>query len=105
MPRLAHLRDLIEHGRTARLRRFQSVLHWYVRKQQALYVKHTEGYMNPDGVEIVQSRTAFYQTWEGLMSDLGYDAEVSGWRITDNELLDYLQDPCAEEPRSPDTTS
>lgn len=105
MPQLAQLRDLIERGRTAQLRRYQSVLHWYVKQQDRLYIKHTEGYKNPEGVEIVQPRTAFYETWDGLTEDLSYDVEMSGWYITDDALPDYWQEPANEEPRNFDTFS
>lgn len=105
MPQLAQLRDLIEHGRTVKLRRFQSALHWYVRKRQGQYMKHAEGYKNPDGVVIVQPRTAFYETWEELTCDLGYDAQVRGWYITGDSLPDYWQEPANEEPRYRDPSA
>jgi hypothetical protein len=101
MPKLAELKKAIDEGQTAKLRRYQSVLHWYVKKKGAFYIKHAEGYKNPDGVLIVRPSTALYETWEGLLGELGYHASVNSWLLTSEPLRDYTPPPEWTEPDEP----
>jgi hypothetical protein len=88
--KLAQLHELIEHGRTAKLRRWRSILHWYVKKEHDFYIKQAEGYTNPDDIVIVQAETTLYPTWSQLVDSFGYEATSNAWQITDEELEDYL---------------
>lgn len=94
MAYLNELKAAVDAGKTARLRRWRSILHWFVGKNRIddleFYLKQAEGYTNPDGIVIVQAETAFYPTWSALVDSLGYDAESSGWQLTDEPLADYL---------------
>lgn len=87
--KLAQARDLIEHGRTARLRQWRGILHWYIIKEHGWYVKQAEGYTNPRGVIVVPTETAFYLCWDALMNASGSDALSDGWEITDDRLASY----------------
>lgn len=98
--KLVHLHDLIDYGRTAKLRQWQSILHLYVKKEQGQYLIHKEGYKNPRGMIIVHPKTTFYQTWDDLINEIGYDAKVNGWEITDEPLREYY--PPVHEPEPPD---
>jgi hypothetical protein len=91
MPQLNALKEAIDAGHTAKHRRWQSVLHWLVKKEMDFYAKEAEGYTNNDGVVIVRAATAFYPTWERLVSSLeAYYANSHAWRLTDEPLEDYL---------------
>jgi hypothetical protein len=90
MPQLSELKAAVDAGKTAKHRRWRSILHWFVKKEQDFYIKQAQGYTNPDGVVIVRAETAFYPRWEGLVDSFGYNATSKRWEITDEELEDYL---------------
>jgi hypothetical protein len=81
MAQLNELKEAIDQCKTAKLRQWRSILHWFVKKERSFYIKQQEGYTNHGGVVIVQAKTAFYLEWEELVNALGYDAEAGGWEI------------------------
>lgn len=91
----------VDAGYTAKHQRYRSILYFLIRKKGEYYELQKEGYVNPDGIIIVQQETAFYETWKALLDALGWYASSSGWYITN----DQFKEPPEKETASQDDQS
>lgn len=96
---LSELQAAVDVGKTAKHRRWRSILHWRVKRELGFYAKQAEGYANADGFVVVRAETAFYPTWGALIDSLsGYYANSKEWFLSDEPLEDYLPPERKEAP-------